>query len=94
MAKQNRRTARLRDAGPFIVQIRIDGTMLVCPAWMGYPGPPPWSRALSAEDESCVEPSRLDRTIAAGDLEKFLNAPYDRSDIDALIEEYIAYRDG
>ena len=60
MAKQNRRTARLRDAGPFIVQIRIDGTMLVCPAWMGYPGPPPWSCALSDsdEEESCVEPDQ------------------------------------
>ena len=62
--KRVRRTALIRDSGPYVVKSRAHGVLNVYPAWPQFP---------EYNDEDGGGPGVLSRLALADDLERWLN---------------------
>ena len=97
-ARRVRRTAVMRDAGPFKVQSHLGGTLHVFPSWSGLYGKPGWRRRTDKDEATAGGPGFFSRMGLAEHVERFLNGPYEAAAIDAmqtdddLRDEYVVTR--
>ena len=79
-----RRTALLREGGPYRVISLVDGSLSVWATWANDYGKPAWRRRDQADQETAGGPGMFSRVALADHLERWLNWPYDEAQLALL----------
>lgn len=87
MGKRVRRTALMRQAGPYVVKSHVNGVLAVYPQWAELYGKPSWMRETEEDRMEAGGPGIFSRMGIADDIQRFLNQPFSDESVQALKQE-------